>query len=122
MGKRWANRIALGVLWLCGLTTVIVLGAVIAVLVITRGRALMRKVTPAGIAEGDFTARGGELAARQLLDRAPDLDGLFVASDLMALGVLSFIGLMQLGKLFRKGNMLFLTSISERIKGGNNNE
>jgi len=29
MGKRWMNRIALGVLWLCGLTTVIVLGAVI---------------------------------------------------------------------------------------------
>lgn len=45
-------------------------------------------LSPAGIAEGDFTARGGELAARQLLDRAPDLDGLFVASDLMALGVL----------------------------------
>ncbi|MBN2248166.1 MAG: phosphate ABC transporter permease PstA [Coriobacteriia bacterium] len=29
MGKRWANRIALGVLWLCGITTVLVLGAVI---------------------------------------------------------------------------------------------
>lgn len=43
---------------------------------------------PAGLIEGDFTARGGELAARQLLDQAPELDGLFVASDLMALGVL----------------------------------
>ena len=43
---------------------------------------------PAGLAPGDFTVRGGELAARQLLEQAPDLDGLFVASDLMALGVL----------------------------------
>jgi len=48
--------------------------------------------------------------------------GIFASGILIALGVLSFIGLMQLGKLFRKGNMLFLTSISERIKGGNNNE
>lgn len=45
-------------------------------------------VRPAGIVEGDFTVRGGELAARQLLEQAPDLDGLFVASDLMALGAL----------------------------------
>jgi phosphate transport system permease protein len=29
MGKRWTNRIALGVLWLCGITTVTILGAVI---------------------------------------------------------------------------------------------
>jgi phosphate transport system permease protein len=29
MGKRWTNRIALGVLWLCGITTVTVLSAVI---------------------------------------------------------------------------------------------
>ncbi|MDP2300412.1 MAG: phosphate ABC transporter permease PstA, partial [Actinomycetota bacterium] len=29
MGKRWTNRIALGVLWLCGITTVTMLGAVI---------------------------------------------------------------------------------------------
>ncbi len=43
---------------------------------------------PAGVAEGDFTARGGELAAHHLIEQAPDLDGLFVASDLMALGAL----------------------------------
>lgn len=42
MGKRWANRIALGVLWLCGLTTVIVLGAVI-VYVFVRG---IGQITP----------------------------------------------------------------------------
>lgn len=41
---------------------------------------------------------------------------------LLGLSVLGFIGLMQLGKLFRKGNMQFLNSISERIKGRKNNE
>ena len=45
-------------------------------------------LTPAGVAEGDFSVRGGELAARRLLEEAPGLDGLFVASDLMALGAL----------------------------------
>ena len=45
-------------------------------------------LTPAGFAEGDFTIRGGEQAARQLVQEAPDLDALFVASDLMALGAL----------------------------------
>ena len=37
---------------------------------------------------GDFTQAGGEAAARALLERHPDLDGLFVASDLMAVGAL----------------------------------
>jgi DNA-binding LacI/PurR family transcriptional regulator len=40
---------------------------------------------------GDFTQRGGETAMQRLLERAPDLDGLFVASDLMALGALSVL-------------------------------
>ena len=48
--------------------------------------------------------------------------GIFASGFLIALGVLFFIGLMQLGKLFRKGNMLFLSGISERIKGGKTNE
>lgn len=44
---------------------------------------------PAGRVEhGDFTQAGGEAATRRLLERVPDLDGLFVASDLMALGAL----------------------------------
>jgi DNA-binding LacI/PurR family transcriptional regulator len=38
--------------------------------------------------EGDFTRRGGEEGARRLLDRHPEIDGLFVASDLMAEGAL----------------------------------
>ena len=37
---------------------------------------------------GDFTEAGGERAARDLLLRHPDLDGLAVASDLMAAGAL----------------------------------
>ncbi|MGK5678337.1 LacI family DNA-binding transcriptional regulator [Actinoplanes sp. URMC 104] len=38
--------------------------------------------------EGDFTRAGGEAAARRLLAEHPDVDGLFVASDLMAEGAL----------------------------------
>ncbi len=38
---------------------------------------------------GDFTVRGGELATERLLARAPDLDAVFAASDLMALGALT---------------------------------
>lgn len=35
----------------------------------------------------DFTVRAGELAAARLLERFPDLDGVFAASDLLAQGV-----------------------------------
>ncbi len=38
---------------------------------------------------GDFTVRGGEMATDRLLRRAPDLDAIFAASDLMALGALT---------------------------------
>ncbi|QTE30208.1 LacI family DNA-binding transcriptional regulator [Pengzhenrongella sicca] len=40
------------------------------------------------VANGDFTTAGGALAASQLLAEHPDLDGIFVASDLMAVGAL----------------------------------
>src|SRR5262245_6164951 len=40
------------------------------------------------IAVGDFTRQSGQVAMRQLLDTAPDLDAVFVASDLMAHGAL----------------------------------
>ncbi len=43
---------------------------------------------PVGTAAGDFTVRGGEKAATQLLEQEPELDGLFVASDLMAAGAM----------------------------------
>jgi DNA-binding LacI/PurR family transcriptional regulator len=49
---------------------------------------------PAGdelLAEGDFTEAGGARAMAELLDRVPDLDAVFVASDPMALGVLKVL-------------------------------
>ncbi|WP_239127520.1 LacI family DNA-binding transcriptional regulator [Asanoa siamensis] len=48
---------------------------------------LARQGLPAPpVVEGDFTRASGEAAARALLDAHPDLDGLFVANDLMAEG------------------------------------
>lgn len=38
--------------------------------------------------EGDFTAESGAAAMEQLLRRYPDVDGVFIASDLMAQGAL----------------------------------
>jgi DNA-binding LacI/PurR family transcriptional regulator len=40
------------------------------------------------VEHGDFTRQGGQAAAERLLARAPDLDALFAASDLMAVGAL----------------------------------
>jgi DNA-binding LacI/PurR family transcriptional regulator len=40
------------------------------------------------VAEGDFTVEGGAAAMARLLETEPDLDGVFVASDLMALGAI----------------------------------
>jgi DNA-binding LacI/PurR family transcriptional regulator len=45
-------------------------------------------LTPHGTAEGDFTEAGGAAAMRILLDRHPDLDAVFAASDKMAAGAL----------------------------------
>jgi DNA-binding LacI/PurR family transcriptional regulator len=41
------------------------------------------------VAFGDFTRETGESAMRELLDREPDIDGVFVANDLMALGAMT---------------------------------
>jgi len=41
------------------------------------------------VEEADFTLADGRRAARELLERHPDTDGLFVASDLMAVGALA---------------------------------
>ena len=43
---------------------------------------------PELVAEGDFTEAGGARAMAELLERAPDLDAVFCASDLMAVGAL----------------------------------
>ena len=43
------------------------------------------------VQHGDFTTPGGAAAARRLLDTVPQLDGIFVANDLMAVGVLDVL-------------------------------
>lgn len=43
------------------------------------------------VAEGDFTRDGGAGAMERLLARSPDLDGVFIASDLMAQGALAVL-------------------------------
>ena len=43
------------------------------------------------ISHGDFTVEGGARAAAELLDHDPDVDGLFVASDLMAIGAMQVL-------------------------------
>ncbi|MGE0300752.1 MAG: LacI family DNA-binding transcriptional regulator [Pseudonocardia sp.] len=53
-------------------------------------------LAPAGVAHGDFSMAGGRRAVTELLAAAPDLDGLFVASDLMAIGALQ--GLADAGR------------------------
>jgi DNA-binding LacI/PurR family transcriptional regulator len=53
-------------------------------------------LAPDGIVcRGDFTVDSGEHAMLRLLDRHPDLDAVFAASDLMAVGALR--GLRRLG-------------------------
>ncbi len=44
------------------------------------------------VAHADFSVEGGEHAMRQLLERAPELDAVFAASDAMALGALLALG------------------------------
>ncbi|MGN6442085.1 MAG: LacI family DNA-binding transcriptional regulator [Arthrobacter sp.] len=46
---------------------------------------------PGPIVHGDFTTAGGAEAARKLFGPAPGLDGVFAASDLMALGVVEAV-------------------------------
>lgn len=43
------------------------------------------------VEQGDFTLQGGADAVRRLLSRAPDVDAIFAASDLMAIGALPVI-------------------------------
>ncbi|MCO8273899.1 LacI family transcriptional regulator [Actinoplanes sp. TRM 88003] len=49
---------------------------------------IMAGLTPYGAVEGDFTEAAGAAAMKTLLDRHPDLDGVFAASDNMAAGAL----------------------------------
>lgn len=43
------------------------------------------------VIHADFTTAGGAEAARRLLEQSPELDGVFAASDLMALGVVETV-------------------------------
>ena len=55
-------------------------------------RAMQAAGLDAGLVEhGDFTAASGARAMRDLLDRTPELDAVFVASDLMATGAVSVL-------------------------------
>ncbi|MFF8782603.1 LacI family DNA-binding transcriptional regulator [Streptomyces sp. NPDC015140] len=54
-------------------------------------RDVLLDTPPHLLAEGDFTLQGGADAMALLLDRAPDLDAVFVASDLMASGALRIL-------------------------------
>jgi DNA-binding LacI/PurR family transcriptional regulator len=55
-------------------------------------RTVERAGLPADAVEhADFTAASATAATRRLLERRPDLDGLFVASDLMATGALAVL-------------------------------
>lgn len=56
-----------------------------------RSAALAAGLTDTAVAHGDFTEQGGEAAAAALLERHPDLDGITVASDLMAVGALKVL-------------------------------
>jgi DNA-binding LacI/PurR family transcriptional regulator len=44
------------------------------------------------VEHGDFTRAGGAAAAQRLLEREPEVDALFIASDLMAMGALDALG------------------------------
>ncbi|GAA2392834.1 LacI family DNA-binding transcriptional regulator [Nonomuraea africana] len=50
---------------------------------------LGRKASKRLIAHGDWSRASGERAMTELLERSPDLDAVFVASDLMAAGALA---------------------------------
>jgi DNA-binding LacI/PurR family transcriptional regulator len=52
-------------------------------------RDALGETDPKMIVSGDYTRRGGEEAMARLLVQAPELDAVFVASDLMAAGALT---------------------------------
>lgn len=59
-------------------------------------RALGRRYRAGRVEHGDFTQESGAAAVARLLHKAPDIDAIFVASDLMAMGALA--GLRRAGR------------------------
>lgn len=54
-------------------------------------QAANRPVDPALVVAGDYTYASGTVAMHRLLDQAPDVDAVFVVSDLMAMGAIQAI-------------------------------
>jgi len=54
-------------------------------------REVVGELDPALVVNGDYTRAAGEAAMERLLRQAPDLDAVFVASDLMAAGALTVL-------------------------------
>lgn len=52
-------------------------------------RDVLGAADPALVVSGDYTQASGEAATAKLLDQAPDLDAIFVCSDLMAAGAVA---------------------------------
>ena len=84
-----------------------------------------RTPEPDLVAAADFTRSGGEAATRRLLERHPDLDGLFVASDLMALGALDALraagrrvpdDVAVVGRRHRAGPLRRLTTVRQPLE------
>jgi LacI family transcriptional regulator len=57
-----------------------------------RLRAIGVEVKPQWVADGQFTERGGAVAAQRILAAAPDVTALFAGNDKMALGAMHYCG------------------------------
>lgn len=54
-------------------------------------RRALRRLPPSAVAHGDHSLESGRHAMADLLERMPDLDGVFVGSDQMAIGVMQVL-------------------------------
>jgi DNA-binding LacI/PurR family transcriptional regulator len=52
---------------------------------------VVREVSDDLVELGDFSEQSGASAMRQLLERRPDIDAVFAANDLMAVGAMGYL-------------------------------